>query len=56
MNQTPIVADALKNGIWDHLATKLSAIRLGTDAAITVLRVDEIIMAKAAGGPKPRGA
>ncbi|CCI50152.1 unnamed protein product [Albugo candida] len=56
MNQTLIVADALKNGIWDHLATKLSAIRLGTDAAITVLRVDEIIMAKAAGGPKPRGA
>jgi T-complex protein 1 subunit theta len=50
-----VVADALASGIQDHLETKLSAIRLGADAAITVLRVDQIIMAKAAGGPKPRG-
>lgn len=50
-----VVADALAAGIQDHLETKLSAIRLGADAAITVLRVDQIIMAKAAGGPKPRG-
>lgn len=51
-----MINDALSKGIWDHLQTKLSAIRLGADAAITVLRVDQIIMAKAAGGPKPRGA
>jgi T-complex protein 1 subunit theta len=49
------VKDALAKGIMDHLQTKMSAIRLGADAAITVLRVDQIIMAKAAGGPKPRG-
>ncbi|GAB9463860.1 T-complex protein 1, theta subunit [Globisporangium polare] len=54
--KTHVISDALSKGIWDHLQTKLSAIRLGADAAITVLRVDQIIMAKAAGGPKPRGA
>jgi len=41
-------------GIVDALATKLSALRLACDAAITVLRVDTIIMSKQAGGPKPR--
>ncbi|TDH68583.1 hypothetical protein CCR75_000972 [Bremia lactucae] len=50
-----VIPDAMVKGIWDHLETKMSAIRLGADAAITVLRVDQIIMAKAAGGPKPRG-
>ena len=50
-----MILDALDKNIWDHLQTKMSAIRLGADAAITVLRVDQIIMAKAAGGPKPRG-
>ncbi|DBA04800.1 TPA: hypothetical protein N0F65_004437 [Lagenidium giganteum] len=54
--ESHIITNALEKGIWDHLQTKLSAIRLGADAAITVLRVDQIIMAKAAGGPKPRGA
>lgn len=49
-----VLNDSLSKGIMDHLATKFSAIRLGVDAAITVLRVDQIIMAKAAGGPKPR--
>ena len=29
------------------------AIKLAANAAITVLRVDQIIMAKQAGGPKP---
>lgn len=50
-----MVNDVLSRNIWDHYQTKLSAIRLGVDAAVTVLRVDQIIMAKAAGGPKPRG-
>jgi hypothetical protein len=31
------------------------AIKLATDAVATVLKVDQIIMAKQAGGPKPRG-
>ena len=35
---------------------KLMALKLATDAAITILRVDQIIMAKQAGGPKkPQG-
>ncbi|KAG1711827.1 hypothetical protein DVH05_009069 [Phytophthora capsici] len=54
-HESHVIPDALDKGIWDHLQTKMSAIRLGADAAITVLRVDQIIMAKAAGGPKPRG-
>eukprot|EP01128_Nolandella_sp_AFSM9_P004863 TRINITY_DN2277_c0_g1_i2.p1 TRINITY_DN2277_c0_g1~~TRINITY_DN2277_c0_g1_i2.p1 ORF type:complete len:568 (-),score=176.78 TRINITY_DN2277_c0_g1_i2:114-1733(-) len=35
--------------IIDHLATKLSAISLATNAAVTVLRITQIIMAKRAG-------
>lgn len=46
--------DATSLGIYDLLATKANAIRLATDAAITVLKVDQIIMAKMAGGPKAR--
>jgi len=40
--------------IIDHLQTKLWAIKLASDAALTVLKVDQIIIAKPAGGPKPR--
>ena len=28
--------------------------RLAVDAAVTVLKVDQIVMSKPAGGPKPR--
>jgi T-complex protein 1 subunit theta len=45
--------DAYEAKILDLLMTKSNAIRLATDAAVTVLRVDQIIMAKPAGGPKP---
>eukprot|EP00825_Cyclidium_porcatum_P028382 TRINITY_DN3065_c0_g1_i1.p1 TRINITY_DN3065_c0_g1~~TRINITY_DN3065_c0_g1_i1.p1 ORF type:complete len:451 (-),score=92.16 TRINITY_DN3065_c0_g1_i1:456-1808(-) len=38
--------------IYDHLQSKLWAIKLAADAAITVLKVDQIIIAKPAGGPK----
>lgn len=40
--------------IVDHYKTKECAIKLAADAATTVLRVDQIIMARPAGGPKPR--
>lgn len=40
------------NFIADHLETKLWAIKLATDAAVTILRIDHIIMSKPAGGPK----
>jgi len=47
------VKNAVDLGILDLLITKLWAIKLATDAALTILRVDQIIMAKRAGGPKP---
>lgn len=40
--------------VYDLYAAKWWAIRHATDVACTVLRIDQIIMAKAAGGPKPR--
>ncbi len=46
--------DASSAGVIDLLSTKESALRLAVDAVLTVLRVDQIIMAKEAGGPKPR--
>lgn len=46
------VADAAALGVADHLATKLGAARLALHAAATVLRVDQIVMAKPAGGPR----
>jgi T-complex protein 1 subunit theta len=47
------VRNAIEMGVLDSLATKATAIRLATEAVLTVLRVDQIIMAKPAGGPKP---
>lgn len=46
---------ALSDGIMDLFTTKWWAIKLATEAACTVLKVDQIIMAKQAGGPKARG-
>lgn len=48
--------DVSKAQIYDVYATKLNALRLAVDAAITILRVDQIVMSKPAGGPKPRQA
>ncbi|KAI8148929.1 T-complex protein 1 theta subunit [Fennellomyces sp. T-0311] len=45
--------DAAKAGVYDSFAAKHLAIKLAADTAITVLRVDQIIMSKPAGGPKP---
>ncbi|ODH52931.1 T-complex protein 1, theta subunit [Paracoccidioides brasiliensis] len=47
--------DAVEEGILDLLASKAWAIRLATEAARTVLSVDQIIVARQAGGPKPPG-
>lgn len=38
--------------VWDLHVTKLFALKYATDAACTVLRVDQIIMSKPAGGPR----
>ncbi|KAJ2787779.1 T-complex protein 1 subunit theta, partial [Coemansia helicoidea] len=48
----PRVLDAVKAKILDPLAVKQWAIRYATQAALTVLQVDQIVMAKTAGGPK----
>ncbi|XP_072019103.1 T-complex protein 1 subunit theta-like [Amphiura filiformis] len=47
------VKDVVEAGIYDAFVTKYWGIKLATNAAVTVLRVDQIIMAKPAGGPKP---
>jgi T-complex protein 1 subunit theta len=52
--ETGGIKDAIEARILDAYLTKANALRLASDAAITVLRVDQIIMSKQAGGPKPR--
>ncbi|OTB08505.1 hypothetical protein M426DRAFT_317129 [Hypoxylon sp. CI-4A] len=47
--------DAKKEGILDLMVAKSWAIKLATEAARTVLSVDQIIVARQAGGPKPPG-
>lgn len=47
--------DVVQAGIFDCYASKVNALRLAVDAALTVLKVDQIVMSKPAGGPKPRG-
>jgi len=46
------VTDMAKEGVVDLLLTKQQAIKLAIDAVVTILRVDQIIVAKPAGGPK----
>ena len=46
--------DARDEHILDLLVTKQWAIKLATEAARTVLSVDQIIVARQAGGPKPQ--
>jgi len=48
------VKDCAESGVYDLLLSKKWALKYATNAACTVLRVDQIIMAKRAGGPKPR--
>ncbi|KAK6953190.1 T-complex protein 1 subunit theta [Daldinia eschscholtzii] len=49
------ILDAKAQGILDLMVTKSWAIKLATEAARTVLSVDQIIVARQAGGPKPPG-
>uniref|UniRef100_A0A674K9B8 T-complex protein 1 subunit theta n=1 Tax=Terrapene triunguis TaxID=2587831 RepID=A0A674K9B8_9SAUR len=51
--ETAAVKDMLETGVLDTYLGKHWGIKLATNAAVTVLRVDQIIMAKPAGGPKP---
>lgn len=48
------VIDTKEKEIFDLYLTKFWALKYATSAANQILRVDQIIMAKRAGGPKPR--
>jgi len=48
------VKDCCESGVYDLLLAKKWALKYATNAACTILRVDQIIMAKRAGGPKAR--
>jgi len=50
--ETDGTLNATEHNIVDSLAAKAWAIRLATEAAVSVLSVDSIIMSRPAGGPK----
>ncbi len=50
------VKDSVEANILDSFETKSWAIKLCLDAVMTILKVDQIIMSKPAGGPKNRPA
>lgn len=52
----PVDVAATRTAVLDLLGVKKSAVHLAVDAALTVLRVDQIIMSKLATGPKARPA
>lgn len=45
------VKDSVEASIFDSLETKSWAIKLAVDVVLTILKVDQIIMSKPAGGP-----
>jgi T-complex protein 1 subunit theta len=47
-----LVVDAVAAGVFDSYYAKYEALRLTMEVVSTVLRVDQIIMSKQAGGPK----
>jgi T-complex protein 1 subunit theta len=53
-SEQPATVDVKTTGVYDAYATKYWGIKYAVGAATTILRVDQIIMAKRAGGPKPR--
>jgi len=53
-SQTLTTIDTLKAKCFDLFVTKYWGLKYAVEAASTVLRVNQIIMAKRAGGPKPR--
>lgn len=53
--ESGLVEPVSKLKVYDHLETKQNAIRLATEAALTILRIDQIIIAKPSGGPKMKG-
>jgi len=48
------VKDMTTEGVLDLMATRQMGIKLSSQAALTILKVDHIIMKKPAGGPRPQ--
>jgi T-complex protein 1 subunit theta len=48
------IESSVDNNVFDIFAAKQLALKLATNAASTILKVDQIIMAKPAGGPPVR--
>ncbi|EDO07548.1 putative HSP60 fold T-complex protein 1 theta subunit [Babesia bovis T2Bo] len=48
------LSDAKLERVYDHYIVKMFSIKLAYEAVSTILSVDQLIMAKPAGGPKPR--
>jgi T-complex protein 1 subunit theta len=40
--------------VYDNLGSKINAIKLASYVVLTILRIDQIIVAKPSGGPKPK--
>jgi T-complex protein 1 subunit theta len=53
-NEDKGVCDINVKQIYDSYISKYWAIKFANDAAMTILKVDQIIMSKVAGGPKPK--
>ncbi|KAG5671465.1 hypothetical protein PVAND_001660 [Polypedilum vanderplanki] len=53
-SEQPETVDVKTTSIYDAYPTRYWGIKYAVGAATTILRVDQIIMAKRAGGPKPR--
>jgi T-complex protein 1 subunit theta len=53
-SESPQTLDAVQNHILDLYLAKYWGLKYATSTACTILQVDQIICAKAAGGPKPR--
>lgn len=52
--ELPATIDVTKTKVLDLYVTKMWGLKYAVSAAGTILKVDQIIMAKRAGGPKPR--
>lgn len=50
------ICDAKEKGVFDLYVLKNWGLKYAVGAATTILKVDQIIMAKRAGGPKPKAA
>lgn len=53
-SELPATVDVTKTKVYDLFQSKFWAMKYATSTACTILKVDQIIMAKRAGGPKAR--